>query len=87
VVPDDLLEERPAGGGTVEDPSAAIFRPNRSLNPYIQFVGRALRVNRQNAPGHVDNRGIIVSHDGLNLDRHWNDFKTIDAEDQQLVQD
>lgn len=66
---------------------AAVFRPYRSLNPYIQFIGRAMRVNVQNAPGHIDNRGVIVSHVGLNLDRFWDDFKTIDADDQQLVQD
>lgn len=66
---------------------AAIFRPFRSLSPYIQFVGRVMRVNREQAPGHPDNRGIIVSHVGLNLDRHWDDFKRIDAEDQELVQD
>lgn len=65
---------------------AAIFRPFRSLSPYIQFVGRAMRVNVNNAPGHVDNRGIVVSHVGLNIDRHWDDFKNIDAEDQRLVQ-
>lgn len=66
---------------------AAIFRPFRSLSPYIQFVGRVMRVNRQQAPGHPDNRGIVVSHVGLNLDRHWEDFKQIDAQDQQLIQD
>ena len=66
---------------------AAVFRPYRSLNPYIQFIGRAMRVNVENAPAHVDNRGIIVSHIGLNLDRHWDDFKTIDTEDQRLVHD
>ena len=65
---------------------AAIFRPYRSLSPYIQFVGRAMRVNREQAPGHPDNRGIVVSHIGLNLDQHWDDFKQIDSEDQGLVQ-
>lgn len=65
---------------------AAIFRPYRSLSPYIQFVGRVMRVNIQRAPGHLDNRGIVVSHVGLNLDRHWDDFKNLDIEDQQLVQ-
>lgn len=64
---------------------AAVFRPYRSLNPYIQFVGRVMRANVEQAPGHPDNRGIIVSHVGLNIDRHWDDFKTIDAEDQELV--
>jgi DNA repair protein RadD len=53
---------------------AAIFRPFRSLSPYVQFVGRAMRVNHQHSPGHPDNRGIIVSHVGLNLDHLWDDF-------------
>ncbi|MFN8232237.1 MAG: helicase-related protein [Actinomycetota bacterium] len=48
---------------------AAIFRPFRSLSPYIQFVGRIMRVNVQNAPGHPDNQGVVVSHVGLNVDR------------------
>jgi DNA repair protein RadD len=66
---------------------AAVFRPFRSLSPYIQFIGRAMRVNVQRAPGHPDNEGIIVSHVGLNIDRHWEDFKGIDREDQELVQE
>jgi len=76
------------GGAGFDHPPlsvSAIFRPYRSLSPYIQFVGRVMRVNRQQVPGHPDNRGIVVSHVGLNLDRHWDDFKTLDAEDQQLV--
>jgi superfamily II DNA or RNA helicase len=64
---------------------AAIFRPYRSLSPYIQFVGRAMRVNVQRSPGHADNEGIIVSHVGMNIDRHWEDFKVVDGEDQELV--
>ena len=63
---------------------AAVFRPFRSLSPYIQFVGRAMRVNVQRAPNHPDNEGIIVSHVGLNIDRHWEDFKDIDKGDQEL---
>lgn len=65
---------------------AAIFRPFRSLSPYIQFVGRVMRVNKQQSPGSLDNRGIVVSHVGLNLERHWEDFKNLDIEDQQTVQ-
>jgi DNA repair protein RadD len=65
---------------------AAVFRPFRSLSPYIQFVGRAMRVNFQNAPTHPDNEGIIVSHVGLNIDQYWDDFKDIDKDDQELVQ-
>ena len=64
---------------------AAVFRPFRSLSPYIQFVGRAMRVNVQNAPGHLDNQGIVVSHVGLNIDQFWDDFKAIDRDDQDMV--
>lgn len=54
---------------------AAIFRPYRSLSPYIQFVGRVMRVNVPKAPGHPDNEGIVVSHVGMSIDRHWQDFR------------
>lgn len=86
---DAIVQVQMLGEGFDHSPLsvAAIFRPYRSLSPYIQFVGRVMRVTRQHAPGHPDNRGIIVSHIGLNLDRHWEDFKCIDAEDQQLIQD
>lgn len=64
---------------------AAIFRPYRSLSPYIQFVGRVMRVNVQDAPGHPDNQGVVVSHVGMNIDRHWDDFKDIDRGDQEMI--
>lgn len=65
---------------------AAIFQPFRSLSPYIQFIGRVMRVVHQNNPQHPDNQGVVVSHVGLNIDRHWDDFRRIDHEDQELVQ-
>ncbi len=40
----------------------------------------------QNNPQHPDNRGVAVSHVGLNIDRHWEDFRRIDQEDQELIQ-
>ena len=36
---------------------AAIFQPFRSLSPYVQFIGRVMRVIHQNNPQHPDNRG------------------------------
>jgi hypothetical protein len=27
----------------------------------------------------------VVSHVGLNVDRHWDDFKQIDQDDQELI--
>ena len=63
---------------------AAVFRPFRSLAPYIQFIGRIMRVIHQNKPDHADNRGFVVSHVGLNNDAHWEDFRELDLEDQEL---
>lgn len=62
---------------------AAVFRPYRSLNAFIQFIGRALRW----VPGLSveDNTCHIVTHPGLNLTRMWEGFKTIDNADQELI--
>ena len=43
---------------------AAIFRPFASLSPYIQFVGRVMRVVHEAKPDHPDNNAYIVSHVG-----------------------
>jgi len=61
---------------------AAVFRPFRHLTPYIQFVGRIMRVIKQNAAGYPCNRGFVVSHVGLNVDRWWEELKTFDEDDE-----
>ena len=61
---------------------AAIFRPFRTLAPYIQFVGRIMRVVVQNDPAHPDNVGHIVTHLGMNLDERLNEFKQFENDDQ-----
>lgn len=66
---------------------AAIFRPYRSLSPYVQFVGRVLRVVHENQPGHADNVAAVVSHVGLNNDEHWEDFRHMDVEDQAMIRE
>lgn len=63
---------------------AAIFRPFRSLAPYIQFVGRILRVVVQNDPRHPDNYGHIVTHAGMNLDELLKRFKMFENDDQKF---
>ena len=63
---------------------AAIFRPFRSLAPYIQFVGRILRVVVQNDPMHPDNYGHIVTHAGMNLDKLLQRFKLFENDDQKF---
>jgi superfamily II DNA or RNA helicase len=57
---------------------AAVFRPYRSLAPYIQFVGRVLRLAQQDTPYSPANQVYLVSHVGLNDERWWNDFTSFD---------
>lgn len=66
---------------------AAVFRPFRSLSPYIQFVGRVMRVVHEDRPGHEDNHAFVVSHVGLNNDVHWDDFKELDFDDQRMIRE
>ena len=61
---------------------AAIFRPYRSLAPYIQFVGRIMRVIVQNDPTHPDNLGHVVTHLGMNLDQRLKEFKQFEKDDE-----
>lgn len=66
---------------------AAIFRPFRTLAPYIQFVGRILRAIVQNSPGHPDNYGHVVTHAGMNLDERLREFKLFESDDQKFWED
>ena len=63
---------------------AAIFRPFRTLTPYIQFVGRILRVVVQNDPVHPDNYGHIVTHSGMNLQDRLQEFQLFEKDDQKF---
>src|SRR5262249_46492633 len=66
---------------------AAIFRPFRSLSPYVQFVGRIMRVMFPDDVGNPANHGYVVSHIGLNNDANWRDFRDFDLEDQQVFRE
>jgi len=83
---DAILQVQMLGEGFDHPPLsiAAVFRPFRSLAPYVQFVGRIMRVMRQGCPGNADNCGAVVSHVGLNTERHWQDFRLLDKSDQSL---
>ncbi len=63
---------------------AAIFTPYRSLKPYLQFVGRVMRVNHQNAPRDPDNYGYIVTHVGMNLDTLLDQFQLFEKDDEEF---
>lgn len=64
---------------------AAIFRPFRSLAPYLQFIGRIMRVVVQNDPRHPDNQGFVVTHSGMNLDTLAQDFRDVERGDQEVL--
>jgi DNA repair protein RadD len=64
---------------------AAVFRPFRSLAPYIQFIGRVMRVVVQNDPDNPDNQAHVISHVGLNNEARWGEFRELDLDDQELV--
>ena len=66
---------------------AAVFRPFRSLSPYVQFVGRIMRVMFERDQDNVANHGYVVSHVGLNNDGNWRDFREFDLEDQQVFRE
>ncbi|MFO8100233.1 MAG: helicase-related protein, partial [Salinibacter sp.] len=63
---------------------AAIFRPFRSVAPYTQFVGRALRALPDSTD--TDNLAHVVAHAGLNQDDHWHYFKH-ETEEAQVLAD
>ncbi|MDC6690015.1 helicase-related protein, partial [Leclercia adecarboxylata] len=60
---------------------AAVFSIFSNLSPFVQFVGRIMRVIRQNAPGDVLNQGVVVFHAGANIARRWVDFQEFSEAD------
>lgn len=61
---------------------AAVFSIFSNLSPFVQFVGRIMRVIVQNNPGHPQNQGTVVFHAGANVARRWEDFQEYSAADQ-----
>jgi superfamily II DNA or RNA helicase len=61
---------------------AAVFSIYSNLSPFVQFVGRIMRVIEQNAPSHVANQGVVVFHAGANIARQWGDFQQYSEADQ-----
>ena len=59
---------------------AAIFRPFKSLNPYIQFIGRVIRRNQST------DRCFVVSHIGLNQIARFEEFRLFDEQDQKFLE-
>lgn len=59
---------------------AAIFKPYKSLNPYIQFIGRVIRKNEDTE------HCWVVSHLGLNQSKRFDEFKMFDQDDKEFIQ-
>lgn len=60
---------------------AAVFSIFSNLSPFVQFVGRIMRVIRQNAAGDILNQGVVVFHAGANIARRWADFQVFSEAD------
>lgn len=54
---------------------AAVFSLFANLSPFVQFVGRIMRVVEQGAPDAPVNRGVVVFHAGANIASRWTDFQ------------
>ena len=46
-----------------------------SLSPFVQFVGRIMRVIKQNEPGNIINHASVIFHAGANIAKQWSDFQ------------
>jgi len=62
---------------------AAVFSIFGNLSPFVQFVGRIMRVVKQNAPGDPVNNGVVVFHAGANVASRWEDFQQYSEADRE----
>jgi superfamily II DNA or RNA helicase len=62
---------------------AAVFKIFANLSPFVQFVGRIMRVIKQNAPDDPLNRGVVVFHAGSNVASRWEDFQQYSEADRE----
>ncbi|KQS19245.1 hypothetical protein ASF99_04990 [Exiguobacterium sp. Leaf187] len=68
---------------------AAIFRPFRSLPPYAQFIGRALRRIPETEMDEINNVAHVIYHRELELDDLWNYYSGEEqkAKDLRIIRD
>jgi hypothetical protein len=63
---------------------AAVCSVFSNLSPFVQFVGRIMRVIPGEAEHSVANRGTVIYHAGSNIARRWSDFRDFSDPDQQF---
>jgi len=61
---------------------AAVLSIFSNLAPFVQFVGRIMRVIVQNDPHSALNQGVVIFHAGANIARQWSDFQDFSEADQ-----
>lgn len=62
---------------------AAVLSIFSNLSPFIQFVGRIMRVIVQNDSQNPLNQGTVIFHAGANVAQRWQDFQTYSEADQE----
>jgi superfamily II DNA or RNA helicase len=62
---------------------AAVFSIFSNLSPFVQFIGRIMRVIIQNDPNNILNQGTVIFHSGANIYRRWEDFQHFSEADQE----
>lgn len=63
---------------------AAVFSIFSNLGPFMQFIGRIMRVIPDTDPFDPVNDGVVVFHVGGNVTGVWNDFQEFAEADQQF---
>lgn len=63
---------------------AAVCSIFAELSPFVQFVGRIMRVIDQDNPSSPLNQGTVVFHAGANIARRWDDFRDFSEADQEF---
>ena len=65
---------------------AAVFSIFANLSPFVQFVGRIMRVINRMRPGDVLNHGTVVFHAGANVASRWGDFQQYSEADRKFFE-
>lgn len=63
---------------------AAVFGVFTALSPFIQFVGRIMRVVDERDPASINNQGVVIFHAGANIHSRWSDFQKFSVRDQNF---
>lgn len=65
---------------------AAIFSIFNNLSPFVQFIGRIMRVVDQNNPNSLNNKGTVIFHAGSNIASKWSEFQNFSGADKEYFQ-